>query len=103
MYYRYEMRTGTNDTWQGCFQFFFPDQRRYIGKWLKEPSWYSKHPDVDSRCWFTEAGFQKYGDMVEQFIQERLDTNPEWEMRLLKTDILQNFAMKGKIQCIEII
>ena len=102
MYYHYEMRTGSNETWQGCFQFFFPDQRRYIGRWLKEPSWYSKHPDVDSRCWFTEVGFQKYGDMVEQIIQELLDTNPEWEMRLLKTEIL-NIAMKGKIQCIEVI
>lgn len=30
MFYRYEIRTGSEQPWEGCFQYFFPDQRRYI-------------------------------------------------------------------------
>ena len=42
MFYRYEIRAGEDAPWKGCFQFFFPDQLRYIGRWLKEPKWYKK-------------------------------------------------------------
>ena len=50
MFYRYEIRTGPDQPWKGCFQYFFPDQRRYIGRWLKEPKWYQNHPNEKSKC-----------------------------------------------------
>ena len=103
MYYRYEMRTGADKPWQGCFQFFYPDELRYIGKWLKEPKWYQKHPDKESRCWFTDYGFEKFQDIIKEIIQNRLDSNPEWEMRLLQTESLERIVMKGKVQCIQLV
>lgn len=54
MFYRYEVRTDPDKPWEGGFQRLFPDQRRYIGRFLKEPKWYKKHPDVETRCWFTQ-------------------------------------------------
>lgn len=103
MFYRYEIRTGPDQSWKGCFQYFFPDQRRYIGRWLKEPKWYQNHPNEKSKCWFTQEGYDKYGDLVEETIQERLDNNPHWETRLLKTENLDNISMRGSIQCIQLI
>lgn len=44
MYYRYEVRRSANDPWEGCFQYLFPDQRRFLGRWIKEPKWYQNHP-----------------------------------------------------------
>lgn len=101
MFYRYEMRSSPSDPWKGCFQYFFPDQRRYIARWLKEPKWYQNHPDVDSKCWFTQEGISKYGGMVEEFIEKRLSDMPEGEMRLLQTETLENLVMHGRIQCIQ--
>ena len=44
MYYRFEVRRSANDPWEGCFQYLFPDQRRFLGRWIKEPKWYQKFP-----------------------------------------------------------
>ena len=71
MFYRYEVRIGSDKPWEGGFQCLFPDQLRHIGRYLKEPKWYKNHPDVDTRCWFTQEGFDKYGDLVEEAIKER--------------------------------
>lgn len=54
MFYRYEVRIGSDKPWEGGFQCLFPDQLRHIGRYLKEPKWYKNHPDVDTRCWFTQ-------------------------------------------------
>ena len=71
MFYRYEVRTDPDKPWEGGFQRLFPDQRRYIGRFLKEPKWYKKHPDVETRCWFTQEGFDKYGGLVREAIEKR--------------------------------
>ena len=103
MFYRYEIRTARDEPWQGCFQFFYPDQCRYIGQWLKEPTWYKKHPETESRCWFTQYGFGKFQDIFEELVQSRLESNPGWEVRLLQAEVLENVAKKGKVQWIELV
>ncbi|MFR3412139.1 MAG: hypothetical protein ACLTS1_06325 [Coprococcus sp.] len=81
---------------------FSLDQLRHIGRYLKEPKWYKNHPDVDTRCWFTQEGFDKYGDLVEEAIKERGILNyPNGEYRLVKSETLENIVMLGKIQCIQ--
>ena len=75
---------------------FFPDQRRYIGRFLKEPKWYKEHPNVATRCWFTQEGFDKYGDLVKEAIEKR-----DVEYRLVRSESLENIVMLGKIQCIQ--
>lgn len=96
MFYRYEVRTDPDKPWEGGFQRLFPDQRRYIGRFLKEPKWYKKHPDVETRCWFTQEGFDKYGGLVREAIEKR-----GVEYRLIKSESLENIVMLGKIQCIQ--
>lgn len=96
MFYRYEVRTDLDKPWEGGFQRLFPDQRRYIGRFLKEPKWYKKHPDVETRCWFTQEGFDKYGGLVREAIEKR-----GVEYRLIKSESLENIVMLGKIQCIQ--
>ena len=96
MFYRYEVRIGSDKPWEGCFQYFFPDQRRYIGRFLKEPKWYKEHPNVATRCWFTQEGFDKYGDLVKEAIEKR-----DVEYRLVRSESLENIVMLGKIQCIQ--
>ena len=102
MFYRYEVRIGSDKPWEGGFQCLFPYQLRHIGRYLKEPKWYKNHPDVDTRCWFTQEGFDKYGDLVEEAIKERGILNyPNGEYRLVKSETLENIVMLGKIQCIQ--
>lgn len=102
MFYRYEVRIGSDKPWEGGFQCLFPNQLRHIGRYLKEPKWYKNHPDVDTRCWFTQEGFDKYGDLVEEAIKERGVLNyPNGEYRLVKSETLENIVMLGKIQCIQ--
>lgn len=98
MFYRYEAKN-KNGTYVGIFGIFNPDQRRYFGRFLKEPKWYSKNPNVDSRCWFTELGYQKYGPVIEELISEF----QELDYRLIKAESLNNVVAKGKIQCIQLI
>ena len=43
MYYRFEVRRAANDPWEGCFQYLFPDQRRFLGRWTKMVSDPSVH------------------------------------------------------------
>lgn len=96
MFYRYEAKN-KDGKYDGIFSFFNPDQRRYFGRFLKEPKWYKKNPDVDSRCWFTEEGYKKYHSIIDEFISE----SGLSEVRLLIEDTLDNIVCKGKIQCIE--
>ena len=96
MYYRYEAKN-KDGQYVGIFSFFNPDQRRYFNRILKEPTWYVKHPNVDSRCWFTETGYQKYHSVIDALISEAGIA----EIRLLVQPDLENIVRKGKIQCIE--
>lgn len=98
MFYRYEAKN-ENGQYEGIFSFFNPSQRRYFNRYLKEPKWYKKNPDVDSRCWFTEEGYKKYHAIVDQLISE----NGTLEVILLAKTTLDNIVCKGKIQCIEVI
>lgn len=70
------------------------DQRT---KMVSEPSVHN------SRCWFTQEGFEKYGDLVEEVVKERMENFSEGEMRILKRPKLENIVMHGKIQCIQLI
>ena len=90
MFYRYEVRIGSDKPWEGGFQCLLPDQLRHIGRYLKEPKWYK------------QEGFDKYGDLVEEAIKERGILNyPNGEYRLVKSETLENIVMLGKIQCIQ--
>ena len=41
--------------------------------------------------------------MVEEIIENRLVSNPDWEMRVIQAEFLENIAVKGKVQYIEIL
>ena len=98
MFYRYEAKT-KNGEYEGIFSFFNPSQRRYFNRFVKEPKWYEKNPDIPSKCWFTEEGYNKYHEIIENFICENRIQN----FRLLKEPVLQNLVCQGKIQCIQTI
>lgn len=97
MFYRYEAMNKDGE-YEGIFSFFNPDERRYFNRFLREPKWYKKNGDKDSRCWFTELGYQKYHHVIEELIVGKNLT-----IRLLTKENLDNIACKGKIQCIELI
>lgn len=102
MFYRLEMSADGKE-WEGIFSFLYPDQRRYIGRTLKEPKWYQKNPGVNSRCWFTQKGYEKFGGILEEMAEEMMDQNPVYQFRILEKEKLENVVMQGKIQCIELI
>lgn len=98
MFYRYEAKN-ENGKYEGIFSFFDPSQRRYFNRFLKEPKWYKKNPNINSRCWFTEEGYKKYHHIIDELIEE----NESLEIRLLIQPTLNNIVLKGKIQCIELV
>lgn len=95
MFYRYEAKD-EEGKYKGIFAFFDPDQRRYFNRFLREPKWYKNNPDTDSRCWFTEEGYNKYHSIIDELISE----NRLAEVKLLKKEKLENVVCKGKIQWI---
>lgn len=98
MFYRYEV-LNVDGEYQGIFTAFDPSERSYFNRFLKEPKWYSKNPNVDSKCWFTEEGYKKYGHIIEEMIAEKSYLTT----RLITKEKLENVVCKGKIQCIELI
>lgn len=101
MYYRYEMRENKDKPWEGVFSFLDPSQRRFWGRRLINPIWYEKNPGVNSRCWFTELGYEKHHEVMDEMIEDYLYHHPETELRILKEPNIQNIVMNGKVQCIE--
>lgn len=97
MFYRYEAKN-KNGEYKGIFSFFNPSQRRHFNRFLKEPKWYEKNPGVDSKCWFTEYGYNKYHSVIDEMI----DGSNIKDVRLITKDTLDNIVCKGKIQCIEV-
>ena len=99
MFYRYEGRSkdAPNAEWQGVFMLFDPSQRR---KWycLTSPKWYENNEDVESRAWFTEYGFEKYHEKMEDMLSEMED----WcDIRILTAPMLSDIVMNGKVQVIQ--
>ena len=104
MYYRYEVET--EDGWEGIFSIANPDWRRYISRFFKEPTWYSKQKEpwnIPTRCWFTKYGYEKYGYLIEKMISEYKYYCPNCKTRILKQETLDNLVMKGKVQVIELL
>lgn len=100
MFYRYEARN-ENGEYEGIFTFFNPSERRYFNRFLKEPKWYKNNPNVDSRCWFTEEGYNKYHHVIDEIIAGYNGFRKE--VRLITKETLENVVCKGKIQCIELV
>ena len=98
MFYRYEAKNEHGE-YEGIFSFFNPSERRYFNRFLREPKWYEKNPDVESRCWFTEDGYNKYHHVIDDLIAWQGGL----EVRLLVKETLDHIACKGKIQCIELV
>lgn len=101
MFYRYEAKNKETNEYEGIFSFFNPSERRYFNRFLKEPKWYEKNPDVESRCWFTEEGYNKYHHIIDEIISGY--NGFDKEVRLLTKETLENVVCKGKIQCIELV
>lgn len=80
-------------------------ERRYFNRFLKEPKWYANNPNVETRCWFTEEGFEKYHHVMEQIISDTVGYRPmnHFEVRVIQKETLNNVVYKGKIQCIELL
>lgn len=104
MYYRYEVKT--EDGWKGILSIANPDWRRYINRYIKEPSWYKKQEkpwEIPSRCWFTEYGFYKYRYLIEELIADYKVYYSNLNIRILKQEKLNSLVMKGKVQVIELL
>ena len=97
MFYRYEAKD-KDGKWKGIFSFLNPSQRRYFNRFLKEPSWYAKHPNIDTKCWFTQEGYQKYHRVIDELLAECNGL----EIRILQKNKLENIVCKGNIQCIQL-
>ena len=100
MYYRYEIRFLTeNAEWEGVFQAFNPSQRR---QWhcLAEPKYYEDNPDVETKAWFTQHGYDKWHSKMDAMLEQYKD-DKDIEIRILTAEVLDNLVMKGKTQCIQ--
>ena len=102
MYYRYIAQERSGSGWKGLCQVLTPDCRRKIGQFISEPKWYRTHPDIDSECWFTEQGYNKYHKKIEEIIDHYKENWGELKVRLLKATQLDNIVMVGKIQIIRL-
>lgn len=76
-----------------------PDQRR---KWycLHEPKYYEENPDVETKAWFTQHGYDKYHAKMNDMLSIYKD-NPDIEIRIVTAETLDNIVMLGKTQCIQ--
>ena len=105
MYYRFEVCLQGFDNWLGICTILNGYELRQVGRFLTEPRWYKKNPDVRSECWFTEYGYQKYKEKMQEIINHMPDWHSEELMRGLKFRVreqeeLKNIVMHGKVQCI---
>lgn len=107
MYYRYEACPVQENKfhpmkWDSIFASgaLNPYQMRKINQTLKSPKWYKDNTNVPSRCWFTQAGYDKYHILMEEMIAE---ISSFWKIRIIKCETLNNIVVKGKIQCIELL
>lgn len=99
MFYRYEAKRPVDNTWVGICKAMTPSIRHKMAGFLTNPKWYHNHPDVDTRCWFTQYGYDRYHSRVEKLIEECMNYYP-LKVRLLKEDNPGIILMKGKVQCI---
>lgn len=102
MYYRYEARYNGGN-WQGIFQALNPSERR---SWhnLSSPKWYDLHPEVESKAWFTQHGYEKWKKKMEETIENfHNGYTVGWEFRLITKENLGQIAFRGKTQIIELI
>ena len=102
MFYRYEARRIDGDVpsdWEGIFQHFDPTERR---QWycLCEPKWYAKNPDKESQAWFTQHGYDKWHEKMDDMIEDKILCmgSNRLEVRLLSKESLENIVFKGKTQ-----
>ena len=105
MFYRYEIKristqTGLNVPWENLCKALTPDHRRMIKRFLYEPKWYRDNPDKDSICWFTQYGYDKYHEYIEEIIKDCNDNYYPLKVRLLERRRLKDVVMHGKVQCI---
>ena len=73
-------------------------------KWwcLPVPQWYKKHPESKTKAWFTEYGYNKYHEKMENVIQHIIiEENRPYDIRLLKQESVPDIVMKGKTQCLQ--
>ena len=105
MFYRYEAKNKETGEYEGIFSFFNPSERRYFNRFLKESKWYEKNPNVNSRCWFTEEGYNKYHHIIDEIISGYNGWRgyEHLEIRLLVKETLENIVCKGKNQCIKLV
>lgn len=97
MYYRYEAISPSGKV-MGICQIMNPSERRLLGRYIKEPSWYKTH-DTPSTCWLTEEGFTKYGKVFEEIISE-MPNRRYCEIRCVSCEDVGEIYMKGRIQVI---
>lgn len=104
MFYRYEAKN-KDGQYEGIFSFFNPSERRYFNRFLREPKWYENNPDTDSKCWFTEEGYNKYHNVIDEILSGNVGyrSMSHLEIRLVTKETLDNVVCKGKIQCIELV
>lgn len=105
MFYRYEVKhpDKTGDKWVGIFQAFNGYERR---QWacLTNPVWYNTHPNVNSKAWFTEHGYMKWKNKMDEMIKNFHFGNCEnWEFRIITSESLENIVVSGKTQIIQTI
>ncbi len=105
-YYRYEAKIeGEDDRWYGICAYLDPDCRRKLARYIAEPKWYKTHSDMDSKCWFTEYGYQKYSWLMDELVEDMTELMSDsglerFRVRVLRAKALGEVYCAGKVQTI---
>lgn len=94
MFYRIECFDGQGPFSKGRF-FLDYDLTSWMDRYIKPMRYHEKHPDVKTRSWFTEFGYQKYRKEIDAMLEAYPDT-----LRIVHTDDVKCVA-KGKVQVLE--
>ena len=106
MFYRYEARRIDSivpSEWCGIFQHLNPSESR---QWrnLHEPKWYRDHPFQTSQAWFTQHGYDRWHEKMEETLRNNVHyAAGRLEVRLLQKETLNKVVMKGKTQVIVLV
>ena len=105
MYYRFECCMSDfhgeipERYWQGIFSCMYLNERR---KWycLSVPKWYKQNPDIRSEAWFTQHGYEKWGQKMQETYNLMKLNRPYLSFRLRTKESLEGIVFAGKTQVI---
>lgn len=106
-YYRFEMRhtesTHPNE-WVGAFQLCPLYYLQKINRVLHCPTLFQKYgSSLNTRSWFTQHGYEKWGKLMEECLDECCQQYPSLEWRLVVAENVLPCIMRGKTQVVQLL